>query len=159
MRLTAAVPCSGARGFLTSRPAGGSARRLRREMTVTLRRLIAGALAAAMLLPSGWTGAAAADAKNMYKLRGLGAMTCSKYLEDRRTDLAGTESYADWLTGYLTAYNYLTPDTYDIAPQHNASELLTFLDLHCAKNKDQLIGVAASAFTKALHDKRQTLRQ
>lgn len=124
-----------------------------------LRLMITGALAAAMLLPSSSPPGLAADAESMYKLRGLGAMSCSKYLEDRRTDMAGTAVYADWFTGYLTAYNYLTPDTYDIAPEHNAAEILTFLDLHCAKNKDQLIGVAAAAFVKAVYEKRRTASQ
>lgn len=123
------------------------------------RHLAAFVLAAALALPLGVPTAAAADAQNKYKLRGLGAMDCSKYLDDRRTDIKGSQSYADWFTGYLTAYNLMTAQTYDIAPQHDATALLTYLDLYCAKNQKTKIGQAAAQFVKAVYETRQTAAQ
>ena len=120
------------------------------------RHIVAGVLAAALALPLGVPTAAAADAQSKYKLRGLGAMECSKYLEDRRADIKGTQSYADWFTGYLTAYNFMTAQTYDIAPSHDANGLLTYLDLYCTKNQATKIGQAAAQFVKAVYEKRQT---
>lgn len=120
------------------------------------RHIVLAILVAALALPLAIDSVTAADAQNRYKLRGLGALECSKYLEDRRTDLKGSQSYADWFTGYLTAYNYMTADTYDIAPNHDANALLTYLDLYCAKNQKTKIGLAVAQFVKAVHDKRQT---
>ena len=107
------------------------------------RHIVAGILAAALALPLGVPTAAAADAQ-------------SKYLEDRRADIKGTQSYADWFTGYLTAYNFMTAQTYDIAPSHDANGLLTYLDLYCTKNQATKIGQAAAQFVKAVYEKRQT---
>ena len=120
-----------------------------------VRKTVVGAVLAAALLSLTAQPGHAIDSNNKYKLRGLGAYTCAKYLEERRTDLRGTSRYADWLTGYLTAYNFFQPQTFDIAPNHDANGLLTYLDLYCAKNQKQLIGQAASAFVKAVYDKRQ----
>lgn len=120
---------------------------------------LAGAVLAAALLSLSVQPGSAADAQNKYKLRGIGAFTCAKYLEERQTDLKGTTRYADWLTGYLTAYNLYQPQTFDIAPNHDANGLLTFLDLYCSKNQKQLIGQAAQAFVKAVYQKRQVSGQ
>lgn len=155
MAVTPPRSCPGRRGFLTS-PAG--ARRgpsSEGDYTVKAGKTIIGALAAAVLLSTGVQPGHAVDANKKYKLRGLGAYTCSKYLEERRADLKGTMRYADWLTGYLTAYNYFQPNTFDIAPNHDANGLLTYLDLYCSKNQKQLVGQAASAFVKAVYDKRR----
>jgi hypothetical protein len=122
---------------------------------VKVRKTVVGAVLTAALLSLAAQPGHATDANNKYKLRGLGAYSCTKYLEERRTDLKGTSRYADWLTGYLTAYNFFQPQTFDIAPNHDANGLLTYLDLYCSKNQKQLIGQAAAAFVKAVHDKRQ----
>lgn len=118
-------------------------------------RKIAGVLLAMAVLGLNAAAGYAADANNKYKLRGMGALTCGKYLEERRTDIKGTSKYADWMTGYLTAYNFLQPQTYDIAPNHNATALLTYFDLYCSKNQNHLIGQAAAEFVKAVYNKRQ----
>jgi hypothetical protein len=122
---------------------------------VKARKTVVGAILAAALLSVTAPPGYAVDAKNKYKLRGLGAYSCAKYLEERRTDLKGTSRYADWITGYLTAYNFFQPQTFDIAPNHDANSLLTYLDLYCSKNQKLLIGQAASAFVKAVYEKRQ----
>lgn len=116
---------------------------------------IVGAVAAAVLLSAGVQPGHAVDADKKYKLRGVGAYTCARYLEERRTDIKGTSRYAHWLTGYLTAYNFLQPQTFDIAPNHDADGLLTYLDLYCSKNGKQLVGQAAAAFVKAVYEKRR----
>lgn len=120
--------------------------------------LVGTALAAALLILGVQPGSAA-DAQNKYKMRGIGAFTCAKYLEERRTDLKGSSRFADWLTGYLTAYNLYQPQTFDIAPNHDANGLLTYLDLYCSRNQKMLIGQAAQAFVKAVYEKRQVSGQ
>lgn len=118
--------------------------------------IVAAALMAALLAPGSRPGVTA-DGANQYKLRGLGALSCARYLADRQGDSKAAEAYAHWFTGYLTAYNYFQPQTFDIAPNHDAKSLLTYLDLYCATNTDVLIGVAAQRFvsTASVYDSRQ----
>ena len=126
---------------------------------MTLRTAFAALLSVALLCVAMPETAGAADAQKRYNLRGLGAFTCGKYLQDRRADIRGTEIYAHWFTGFLTGYNYLQADTFEIAPSHDAKGLLTYLDLYCAKNQQTPIGVAAAAFVNTLYTKRQVSGQ
>lgn len=114
---------------------------------------IGGCLIAAVI---GSKSAGAADANDRFSVRGLGATTCGKYLENRNLNVNETDQYAHWLTGFLTAYNWLQPDTYDIAPadRYNQQGLLRYVDLYCGKNPKKKIIDAARAFVRAVNDKR-----
>lgn len=103
-----------------------------------------------------WKEAGAADTNDRFSVRGLGATTCGKYLENRNLNLDESSQYAHWLTGFLTAYNWLQPDTYDIAPadRYNQQGLLRYVDLYCGKNPKKKIIDAARAFVRGVYDKR-----
>lgn len=96
-----------------------------------------------------------ADAKKKFSVRGLGTKTCSNFLSDRNLDAKQSEEYANWFTGFLTAYNWQQPDTFDIAVGYKASGLLRYLDLYCGKNPKSRIIDAATAFVAVVYDKRQ----
>jgi hypothetical protein len=113
--------------------------------------------ATAFLLLSALTinDAGSADAKRLFGVRGLGRDTCSKYLEERNLDAKQSEQYADWFMGFVTAYNWLQPDTYDISHNHNPHGLLVYLDLYCGRNPKKRVIDAATSFVNAVYDKRQ----
>jgi hypothetical protein len=112
-------------------------------------------VAAAVALTSLAVGlAAAADAKNSFSVRGIGTTTCSKYLEMRNLKPKDTEVFVHWMTGFITAYNWMKPDTYDVAPQYKSAGLLRYLDLYCGKNPKQSIGQATTQFVNAIYPKR-----
>src|SRR5262245_6055476 len=90
-------------------------------------------LAVFAILASQATGkTTAADAKGSYNIRGIGIVTCSKYLQDRSLK-KDTSAYIIWLAGYITAYNWLKPDTWEIAPHYDPPQLAKYLDLYCGK--------------------------
>jgi len=98
----------------------------------------------------------AADQNNVFGVRGVGTATCSRYLEVRNLNNDESQAYVHWLTGFLTAYNWQTPDTYDIAPtsQYNSNGLLRFMDLYCGQSPRKRIIDAAMSFVNAIHEKR-----
>lgn len=100
--------------------------------------------------------AASSDAKSQFAVRGVGTHACSDYLKASEDEEAKTTQYADWLTGFITAYNWLQPGTYDIAPlsQYKQSAMLSFLDHYCAGNPEKRVIDAALAFVRALYDRR-----
>jgi len=120
------------------------------------RKTTLGAVVPLLLVALAANDAGSADAKRQFSVRGLGTHTCSKYLEASNQDEKETAEYANWLTGFFTAYNWLEPDTYDIAPssQYKQAGLLNFLDLYCGKNPEKRVIDAAMAFVKAIYDKR-----
>ena len=119
------------------------------------KRTILAAMAFLLLFGLTVNDADSADAKKRFSVRGLGTTTCSKYLEDRNLDAKKTIQYAHWFTGFLTAYNWLQPDTYDISAQYKSNGLLRYLDLYCGRNPKNRLIDAVIAFTKAVYEKRQ----
>jgi cell division protein YceG involved in septum cleavage len=117
------------------------------------KRKIVGATAFLLLSMLALNDAESADANKLYSVRGLGVTTCSKYLEDRNAKQS--EKFAHWFTGFLTAYNWLKPNTYDIAPQYKSDGLLRYLDQYCEKNPEQRVIEAATSFADMAYDKRQ----
>lgn len=117
---------------------------------------LAGAAAIFVLACVAATRSGAVDNNNRYSVRGLGTTTCSKYLETRNLNNDESEDFVHWFTGFLTAYNLLEPDTYDIAPaaQYNSAGLLRFLDLYCGQSPTKRISDAAVGFVRAVHEKR-----
>jgi cell division protein YceG involved in septum cleavage len=120
---------------------------------MTGKRKILGAMAFLLFSALALNDAESADANKQYSVRGLGVTTCSKYLEDRKANQS--VKFAHWFTGFLTAYNWLKPSTYDIAPQYKSDGLLTYLDQYCGKNPKQRIIEAATSFANTAYDKRQ----
>jgi|SRR6185295_14137583 len=104
--------------------------------------------------------AGSADANRQFSVRGAGTHTCSDYLKNRSEEGKEASLYGDWLTGFFTAYNWLEPDTYDIAPlsKYKQSGLLSFLSLYCGNNPEKRVIDAAMAFVKATYDKRDKTR-
>jgi hypothetical protein len=121
---------------------------------MNVRQVIVGVAVAIVLLGQGAGGAAAADAKQRFSARGLGTTTCGKYLEARNLNAKDSLVYADWMMGFITAYNWLKSDTYDVAPQYKSANLLKFLDLYCGKNPKTMVVDAAKAFVDAVYAKR-----
>ena len=119
------------------------------------KRKILGATAFLLLSALALNDAESADTNKQFGVRGLGVTTCGKYLEGRNRDAKQSEKFAHWFTGFLTAYNWLKPDTYDIAVQYKSDGLLRYLDQYCGKNPKQRIIEAATSFVNAVYDKRQ----
>jgi|SRR5262249_9456992 len=123
---------------------------------MTDRRTALGAAVFFLLAAMATNNAGSADAKRQYSVRGLGTHACSEYLNASNQDENAAAQYADWLTGFFTAYNWLEPDTYDIAPasQYKQAGLLNFLNLYCEKNPEKRVIDGAVAFVNAVYDKR-----
>jgi hypothetical protein len=120
------------------------------------KRKILGATVFLLLSALTLNDAGSADANKRFSVRGLGATTCGKYLEERNLDAKQSEQYAHWFTGFLTAYNWLQPDTYDISAQYKSNGLLRYLDLYCGRNPKNRIIDGATSFVNAVYEKRQT---
>lgn len=99
-------------------------------------------------------GVSAADAANRFSARGLGTKDCSIYLEARAAGLQESEPYAHWFMGFLTAYNWLEPDTYDVSAEYNSNGLLRYLELYCQKDPTKRIIDAAMSFVRAVYERR-----
>lgn len=79
----------------------------------------------------------AADKDKNFAVKGLAAASCSTFVAERDKKSPIYKEALSWLTGYISAYNYLTPDTYDVAPWQSAELLSLILAEHCKQNPEE----------------------
>lgn len=82
----------------------------------------------------------AADKSGNYAIWGKGQKSCFRYLKDRSAAEDGP--YKDYVMGYLTAYNAVTPETYSISSDMKLDDIMEWLDDYCDVN--QMGGLEAS---------------
>jgi ABC-type sugar transport system substrate-binding protein len=109
-----------------------------------MRRSAAGAVALALTLAV--AGAAAArDKDGAFAVKGVGNETCAALLQAFKDKKPGVEAYINWLEGYLTGLNDVSPQTYDTAPWQSPVILFELTARYCDQNKDARLIAAAKA--------------
>ena len=96
----------------------------------------------------------AADEHGMYQT--LHLITCESYVKDRKEPVDTGMNAVDtiYVAGWLSGYNYLTPNTYQIIPNNNLGAVMTWLDEFCKVNPTSNIEVALLKLTDDLYPKR-----
>ena len=105
------------------------------------------------ILPSLAQGA---DQTGEFRVKGVGLELCRTYLQEQARKSPTYFLARSWLNGYLTAHNQLTPDTYDMAAEHNLERLIVWVDTYCKDNPDHQFTNAAMALIKTLAPSRLT---
>ncbi len=94
-----------------------------------------------------------------YIISATGEMgSCGQYVatrdEARRGDHREENIHITWIFGYLTAFNRLAPDTFDIMGQTDKSAMLLWLENYCKKNPLEEFAGAMDPLTIELHPRR-----
>lgn len=75
----------------------------------------------------------AADRNGDYVVKGAGFETCQSFLASEKARDAKQIAFRGWINGYLTAYNLMSANTYDIAPLHSIDGLVLLVGRICAQ--------------------------
>lgn len=86
----------------------------------------------------------ASDKNNFYALHDV---TCKQYLRDRLTTSTSLPHVA-WVSGYISAFNRLVPDNYDIANGKDAKNIMPFIDQWCQANTEKSLGAGMEKLTE-----------
>ncbi len=105
--------------------------------------------AAAILLMTA-TSAPASDAKGDFSVRGIGGQTCKAVLERMQGANAVAAEVNVWMSGYMTAVNRLTPNTYDASPVIDPAAHAGMVLGVCRANQEALLESAAAAVMASL---------
>jgi hypothetical protein len=103
--------------------------------------------------------ASAADSDKNYSVWGPGNVTCEAYgkmVADQDKDFHNSEF---WIGGYLTAFNRMSPETWDIVGGGNAniSTVALWLTSYCKDHPKTVLATAMLAYTEAMQPKRIVL--
>lgn len=96
----------------------------------------------------------AADKGKNFAAKGLAAASCSSFVEEREKRSQTYGEALAWLTGFISAYNYLAPDTYDVAPWQSVELLSSLLASHYKENPKESIFIATDRLLNSIAEDR-----
>ena len=96
----------------------------------------------------------ARDFEDNYAVYGAGAQPCSTYLI--AIDKGGSEEdfFVDWVIGYMSAFNLIMPETYNILGESDFPTAQRWLQDHCRKYPRELFINAVARLTEILYPTR-----
>jgi len=94
--------------------------------------------------------AIARDFEGGYAVYGAGGESCKAYLTSMRSGQK-QDYFIDWTIGYLTAFNVIMPNTYNILGESDFDEAQGWLQRHCNRYKNQLYINALIKLTEVLY--------
>lgn len=113
----------------------------------------AAALAVPLCLCLG--AAKAADGTGAYALKGPGRVSCAALPEDG----PGERDLAAWVTGYVTAANRLTGDTFDLTPWQTVDVLMAQMRQYCAAHPQRTAEAALAELLEFVHPERLSVME
>ena len=103
----------------------------------------AGAILSGGMLRSG--EALAIDARGQYDVFGSGSVRCNQWTRSRKLRDSTSDRDAQWVAGYVTAYNRWVHDEKSIVPSTDPEALYAMVDKFCQVNPlDSLSGATES---------------
>ena len=100
--------------------------------------------------------ACAADSQGNYAIWGAGGRSCHQFTQSS-AEASTLAPFRDYLMGYLTAFNALTPDTYDAVGGASLEKTLVWLAAYCGEHKMDSFERAIGQLLVSSHDQRTRL--
>ena len=102
-----------------------------------------------------WAGGAhAADSTGKSAVKGVGGLSCSRFVQEFEAQSPAAAQLVGWMMGYLSAYNQYADNTFDIASWEDTRILGTFLNANCKRFPDIAFAKAVQLMVQALHPNR-----
>jgi hypothetical protein len=102
--------------------------------------------------------AGAADSDGTFAVEGVGQTACREFVTAAKERSAKYYNYGGWIEGYLTAYNQVSDDTYDVTPFEGIDLLAALLRGFCTNNPDVPFFQAISSMVRELEPHRLKVR-
>ncbi len=111
-----------------------------------------------ILLSLSAQNAYSADKNGRYWIYGVGRQACETYLEARTNGGFSEISYKNWISGYLTASNRSSEDTYNLLGSRDFQGALTWIDLYCKKHPQNTIYMAMANLSAVSYPDRKKIK-
>ncbi len=96
----------------------------------------------------------ARDFEGAYAVYGAGAQPCSTYTAAVSQGGREEDFFIDWMIGYLSAFNVIMPDTYDILGDNGFPLAQSWMADHCLKFPRESFVNAMARLTEVLYPTR-----
>jgi hypothetical protein len=98
--------------------------------------------------------AEAADGQGRYAAHGLGRTTCKRFVEVCEKGADECKLTSTWIAGYLTAFNALNKDTFDVLPWQPPELVAEGAFNLCKRNGDAALVEAVTEVVRVLYPQR-----
>lgn len=102
--------------------------------------------------------ALAADKDGAFALKGIGRLNCDQFIAAANDGSNRLYQFGGWLEGYVSAYNHLSPDTFDVLSFESPDLLASMVGSHCARNPDDRFADVVVALIGKLKANRVAVR-
>jgi len=92
--------------------------------------------------------ASAKDLKGSFAVKGVGTLTCNQFLDAAANDAPVLQQYAGYVTGYVSAFNELSNETFDLLPWQQLDTYMLLLLQQCKKKPQATVGSAVSQIAR-----------
>ncbi len=99
-----------------------------------------------------------ADRDGAFALKGIARLNCAQYVENRKQKTSRYFQFGGWIEGYITAYNQLTPETFDLLSFETTELLALMIAQHCAQNPEDRVADVVVAMVRKLKDYKVPVR-
>ena len=100
----------------------------------------------------------AADKDGAFALKGIGRLNCAQFVDAAKNGTNRLYQFGGWLEGYVSAYNHLSPDTFDVLSFESPDLLARMIGSHCSNNPDDRFADVVVALVGKLKDERIAVR-
>lgn len=102
--------------------------------------------------------AVAADKDGAFALKGIGRLNCAQFVAAAQDGSNRLFQFGGWLEGYVSAYNHLSPDTFDVLSFESPDLLARMVGNHCTRNPDDRFADVVVALIGKLKAERIAVR-
>lgn len=92
----------------------------------------------------------AADKNGRFATKGAGLLTCEEMRTVTRENPALLTRFAGWTAGYVSATNFVSDNTFDVAMFETAETIFQYVYEHCARNPNDNFSVATGLMVEVL---------
>ncbi len=100
------------------------------------------------------SAAYAGDVNGRYAIRGAGLLSCKTFIEERSKQSPAYMMIGGWMDGYITAYNQLQDNTFDVTSYETTELLSVVINRHCVNNLNDILAPVLNSLLTRLHANR-----
>ena len=90
----------------------------------------------------------AKDQNGNFAVKGVGVLNCKAYIDAAEAGERELAQYAGYLTGYVSAFNEVHPDTFDLLPWQHVDTVMLLMLQRCRRAPQKNFGAAVAEMVR-----------
>ena len=90
----------------------------------------------------------AKDSNGSFAVKGVGALNCNDFIGAAAKDTPELQQYAGYLAGYVSAYNELNPETFDLLPWQQLDTVMLLILQRCKQSPGSSVAGVVSQIAR-----------